>query len=149
MEIILLENVRNLGRLGDKVNVKPGYGRNYLIPRDMAVSATPENMEYFEERRAELEQKAQGVLGTAQKRAEQLVSVAPTIKVLASDEGKLYGSVGINEVRKALSEMGHDIKKHEIILPDGIIHTIGEYDIRLQLHSDVIVDMHISVVVGA
>ena len=148
MEIILLENVLNLGRLGDKVRVKPGYGRNYLIPYGMAVAATAGNLQQFEQRRAELEQKARDTLTNAEKRAEQLATVELTVTALASEEGKLYGSVGVNEICKALLELGHEVKKNEIILPKGAIHEVGQYDIRLQLHSEVRIKMPLEVIAG-
>jgi large subunit ribosomal protein L9 len=98
MEVILLEKIRNLGNLGDKIVVKPGYGRNYLIPNSKAVFATPANLEQFEQRRAQLEKKAEQVLATAQQQAAKLSDVTLVISSIASDEGKLYGSVGINEI---------------------------------------------------
>lgn len=146
MEVILLEKIRNLGGLGDTVKVKSGYGRNFLIPEGKAVSATKANKEVFETRRAELESKAQAVLEAAQKRAEELKEFKLTVEALASDEGKLYGSVSTVEIVKALQDQGHKIEKKEVIMPEGAIHECGEFEIGLQLHSDVSVDIIVDVV---
>jgi large subunit ribosomal protein L9 len=146
MEIILLEKVRNLGNLGDKVNVKSGYGRNFLIPQNKAVFATEKNVEQFEKRRAELEKKAKTDLSTAEQRAAKLNDTNLVVKAMASDEGKLYGSVGVNEIKDALVERSIEVSKREIVMPEGPIHSIGNYVIEVHVHSDVIANLQVEVV---
>lgn len=138
MEVILLEKIANLGDLGDKVTVKPGYGRNYLVPGKKAVPATVENVKIFEERRAELEKAAAEKLAEAKVRAEKIAELGSvTIKSNAGDEGKLFGSVNVAEVADALTAAGVEIAKSEVSMPEGPIRMIGEYDIDIHLHSDV------------
>ena len=137
MQVILLEKVRNLGALGELVHVKPGYGRNFLIPQGKAVFATEQNIELFEKRRSELEKKAAQALKEAEQRAAKLNNVTVKIAAQASDEGKLYGSVGMNEICDALKAMSLDVSKREINLPDGVFHSIGQYEVEVQVHSDV------------
>jgi large subunit ribosomal protein L9 len=137
MELILLEKVRNLGNLGDKVNVKPGYGRNYLLPQGKAVRVNAENLAAFEARRAEYEAKANNLLTDAESRKSKLADVTVTISANASPEGKLYGSVGPREIADALQAAGHDIHKNEVIQGEGPIRHIGEYDVVISLHADV------------
>ncbi|EHL30121.1 50S ribosomal protein L9 [Legionella drancourtii] len=146
MEVILLEKVRNLGNLGDKVEVKSGYGRNFLIPQNKAVFATPKNIELFEQRRAELEKKAQQSLATAEQRAAKLNDITLVISAMASDEGKLYGSVGVNEVKDALVAKNVDVSKREIVMPEGPLHSIGNYVIEVHVHSDVIANLQVEIV---
>ncbi len=148
MEVILLEKVQNLGELGDKVKVKPGYGRNYLVPSGKATPATPENIAAFEQRRAELEKAQAERLGAAEGRAEQLRDATVTIKAKAGTEGKLYGSVGTREIAEAVSATtGVALEKHEVLLPDGALRETGEHEVALHLHSDI--DVSIKVVVEA
>lgn len=138
MEVILLEKIANLGDLGDKVSVKPGYGRNYLVPGKKAVPATDENIKIFEERRAELEKAAAEKLAEAQARANKIAELASiTIKSNAGDEGKLFGSVSVAEIADALTAAGADVSKSEVSMPEGPIRMIGEYDIDIHLHTDV------------
>jgi large subunit ribosomal protein L9 len=137
MELILLEKVRNLGNLGDKVNVKPGYGRNYLLPQGKAVRVNADNLAAFEARRAEYEAKANNLLTDAESRKGKLSDVTVTISANASPEGKLYGSVGPREIADALQAAGHDIHKNEVIQGEGPIRHIGEYDVVISLHADV------------
>ncbi|WP_281646361.1 50S ribosomal protein L9 [Parendozoicomonas sp. Alg238-R29] len=137
MEVILLEKVANLGALGDKVKVKAGYGRNFLVPFGKAVPATKDNVAQFEARRAELEKAANEKLATAQQRAEQLDEIELTITAKAGDEGKLFGSIGTRDLAESISAVGVEVAKSEIRLPAGPIRTIGEFDIALQLHTDV------------
>ena len=137
MELILLEKVRNLGNLGDKVKVKPGYGRNYLLPQGKAVRVNAENLAAFEARRAEYEAKANNLLTDAESRKAKLADVSVTISANASPEGKLYGSVGPREIADALQAAGHDIHKNEVIQGEGPIRHIGEYDVVISLHADV------------
>jgi large subunit ribosomal protein L9 len=137
MELILLEKVRNLGNLGDKVNVKPGYGRNYLLPQGKAVRVNAENLAAFEARRAEYEAKANKLLTDAESRKNKLADVSVTISANASPEGKLYGSVGPREIADALQAAGHDIHKGEVIQGEGPIRHIGEFEVVIALHADV------------
>ena len=137
MELILLEKVRNLGNLGDKVNVKPGYGRNYLLPQGKAVRVNAENLAAFEARRAEYEAKANNLLAGAEGRKSKLADVSVTIAANASPEGKLYGSVGPREIADALQAAGHDIHKGEVIQGEGPIRHTGEYEVQISLHADV------------
>jgi large subunit ribosomal protein L9 len=146
MEVILLEKVRNLGSLGDKVNVKPGYGRNFLIPQNKAVFATEKNIQAFEARRSELEKKAQQSLSTAEQRAAKFNDTTVVIEAQASDEGKLYGSVGANEIKEALDAKSIEISKREIVMPEGPIHSVGDYTVEIHVHSDVIANLQIQIV---
>jgi large subunit ribosomal protein L9 len=146
MEVILLEKVRNLGNLGDKVQVKSGYGRNYLIPESKAVFATPKSIELFEQRRAELEKKAQQSLASAEQRAAKLNDTTLVISAMASDEGKLYGSVGVNEIKDALIAKEIEISKREIVMPEGPLHSIGNFAVEIHVHSDVIANLQIEIV---
>lgn len=147
MEVILLEKVRNLGNLGDKVNVKAGYGRNFLIPGGQAVMATADNLVKFEERRAELEKAMADSLAAAESRAKQLEALAEvTISHQAGDEGKLFGSVTNDDVAKALTAAGAAVEKREVKLPEGPIREVGEHAIDIQLHSDVVQSVTVKVV---
>ena len=146
MEVILLEKVRNLGNLGDKVQVKSGYGRNYLIPQNKAVFATAKNIVQFEQRRSELEAKALQSLSTAEQRAAKLGDITLVISALASDEGKLYGSVGVNEIKDALVERSIDISKREIVMPEGPLHSVGNFVVEVHVHSDVIAHLQLEIV---
>lgn len=145
MQVILLEKIRNLGGLGDVVNVRSGYGRNYLVPQGKAVFASEENAKAFELRRAELEKKAQEQLSLAEAKAEKLKSLTISIEALASDEGKLYGSVGANEISQAINAAGVEINRSEIIMPLGPIQEIGMHTVDVQLHTDVVVTLDIQV----
>ncbi|HAU1246513.1 TPA: 50S ribosomal protein L9 [Legionella pneumophila] len=146
MEVILLEKIRNLGNLGDKVHVKSGYGRNYLIPQNKAVFATEQNIELFEKRRAELEKKAQQALANAEQRAAKLNDTTIVISAMASDEGKLYGSVGVNEIKDALIEKQIEISKREIVMPEGPLHSIGNYVVEVHVHSDVVANLQVEII---
>lgn len=146
MEVILLEKVRNLGNLGDKVSVKSGYARNFLIPQSKAVFATAKSIEQFEQRRAELEKKAQQGLASAEQRAAKLNDITLVIGAMASDEGKLYGSVGVNEIRDALVAKSVEICKREIVMPEGPLHSVGNYVVEIHVHSDVIANLQIEVI---
>ena len=146
MDIILLERVRNLGNLGDEVSVKNGYGRNFLIPQGKAVRATAANREVFEGRRAELEAQAAAQLQAAEDRAAGLAELAVTITARASDEGKLFGSVGSREIADAVTEAGQEVSKDEVLLPVGPLRSIGEFTVDLQLHSDVTASVTVNVI---
>jgi len=146
MEVILLEKIANLGNVGDKVNVKSGYARNYLIPYGKVVMATPANIKKFEEKRAELEKAAQEVLAKAQERAKTLEGLQLTITAHASEEGKLFGSVGPRDIAKVAEVQGVVLEKSEIDMPEGPIHQVGEYEVAAHLHGDVIVKFKVNVV---
>jgi large subunit ribosomal protein L9 len=146
MQVILLEKVHNLGNLGDQVNVKAGHGRNFLIPQGKAAPATAENLAKFETRRAELEAAAQKELATAQARADKLQGMVLEMAVKAGEEGKLFGSIGTRDISEALTAKGTQVVKSEILLPNGVIRQVGEYEIGIQLHSDIRVDVKINVV---
>jgi large subunit ribosomal protein L9 len=138
MDVILLEKIGRLGNLGDQVSVKVGYGRNFLIPSGKAVPATKDNIAAFQARRAELEKLAQEKLDTAQKRAAALQDLKVSICANAGDEGKLFGSVGTQEVAKAITQAsGIAVEKSEIRMPNGAFREIGEYEVTIQLHTDV------------
>ena len=146
MEVILLEKIGKLGELGDKVNVKSGFGRNYLIPQGKAVSATAANVARFEERRAELEAAAAQALSAAQTRAEALEGKDVTISAVAGDEGKLFGSIGARDIADAINATGAEIDKSEVRLPNGVLRNTGEYEIAVQLHSEVAVTVNLKIV---
>src|SRR5690554_865688 len=146
MEVILLENVRRLGNLGDKVTVKGGFGRNFLIPYGKAVPATKENLEQFEQRRAELEKAAAEKLAEAQTRAERLSGKEFQIVSKAGDEGKLFGSIGTRDIADVISASGEEVSKAEVKMPEGPIRNVGEYELDLQLHSEVITTVKVVVV---
>jgi len=146
MDVILLEKVANLGSLGDKVKVKAGYGRNFLLPYGKAVAATADNLKAFEERRAELEKAAAEKLAAAQARGEALEGASVTITSKAGEEGKLFGSIGVRDIADAITATGTDVEKSEVRLPEGPLRVVGEYEIELQLHSDVEVSVKLAVV---
>ena len=146
MHVILLEKIGNLGELGDEVKVKSGFARNFLIPRGKAARATDENRSVFESRRAELEKAANEQLGEASTRAAKLTGVAVTIAVKTGEEGRLYGSVGTQDIVDALLRDGHEVAKREVRLPEGVIRMIGDYEIGLHLHSDLDVTVQVSIV---
>ena len=146
MELILLQKVTNLGNLGDKVNVKPGYGRNFLVPQGKAVPATAANTAEFEARRAEYEAKANNLLSEAESRKAKLEGAEVTITAHASPEGKLYGSVGPREIAEALEAAGHKVGKGEVIKGEGPIRNTGEYDVVISLHADVQTQVKVIVV---
>lgn len=139
MEVILLDNVDNLGGLGDKVSVKSGYGRNFLIPTGRAVPATADNVKEFEARRAELEQQASEKLAAAEARKAQIEALTDgvTITNKAGEEGKLFGSVGTAEIAQACIDAGVDVQKSEVRLPEGPFRVAGEFEVVLHLHADV------------
>lgn len=147
INIILLEKIHNLGQLGDKVSVKPGYWRNYLLPKGKAVLATEENIANVEKKRAELEQAMAEKLAAAKARAESLEGAVVTISAKAAEEGKLYGSLGIRDLVDAiLQTTGIVLEKSEVHLPNGPIRSIGEHDIEIQLHSDIVVSIKVNVI---
>jgi len=137
MELILLEKVLNLGNLGDTVKVKAGYGRNYLVPQGKALPATEKNKTMFEARRAELEAAAAAKLNSAESRQASLSGLVIQITANASDEGKLYGSIGPREIAEAATEMGHPLNKSEVVMGEGPIRVTGEHEVLVHLHADV------------
>ena len=145
MEVILLEKVAKLGELGDKVKVKSGYGRNYLLPFGKALPATSENVARFEAQRAELEARQAEHLVAAKARAEALVEVSVSIAAKAGDEGKLFGSIGTRDIAEAMVKAGHPVEKSEVRLPEGPLRQVGEYVISVSLHPDVSTDVRIVV----
>ncbi len=147
MEVILLDNIGRLGGLGDKVKVKNGYARNFLLPNKKAVLATPENLQKFEAERAQFEAKIAAELKEAQDRADKLTEIGTfTITAMAGDEGKLFGSVGTRDIAEAVCAAGVEIHKSEVRLPEGVIRAVGDYEITVQVHADVKAEITVSVV---
>lgn len=148
MEVILLEKVDNVGALGDKVSVKSGFARNFLIPQGRAVFASPENIKAFEERRAELEQQEADKLAAAEARQTKLVALEEgvTITHKAGEEGKLFGSVGTGDIVAACADAGVEIAKSEVRMPEGAFRVTGEYTVVVHLHTDINVDLKVNVV---
>ncbi|KRG80070.1 50S ribosomal protein L9 [Stenotrophomonas daejeonensis] len=137
MKLILLQKVTNLGNLGDLVDVKPGYGRNFLVPQGKAVPATEANVASFEAKRAEYEAKAKATHDEAEARAAKFADASVTIGAHASTEGKLYGSVGPRDIAEAFTAAGLPLEKSEVILGEGAFRAVGEYDVVIKLHADV------------
>lgn len=147
MKLILLENVYNLGDLGDTVNVRPGYGRNFLLPRGKAVPATAENLEKFESRREELLAQANEKLAAAVARREAIDGVEEVLfEVALSPEGRLYGSINPAEIAGKLTDLGFAVEKAEVDMPDGPIRDPGEYTVNLILHADVQTEVKVRIV---
>ncbi|AFI86648.1 50S ribosomal protein L9 [Aggregatibacter actinomycetemcomitans] len=148
MQVILLDKIAHLGKVGDQVNVKSGYARNYLIPQGKAVMATKANIEHFEARRAELEEKAAKVLAAAVDRAERLEALGSvTIASKAGDEGRLFGSIGTRDIADAITAKGVEVAKSEVRLPNGLIRTLGEHEVTFQFHGEVF--SHLNVIIVA
>ena len=146
MEVILLQKIANLGDIGDRVKVKPGFGRNYLLPGGKATLATPENIRKFESRRAELESRAAADLETARGRAAALEGFKLSITAKAGSEGKLFGSIGTTDIAEACSAAGHRIERAEVRLPGGPIRAVGDHVSTLHLHSDINVEVPLTVI---
>ena len=146
MELILLQKVKNLGNLGDKVNVNPGYGRNFLVPQGKATAATPANIAEFEQRRAEYEAKANQQLAGAEARQAQLADASVTVKANASPEGKLFGSVGPRDIAEAFTAAGIALDKSEVVMGEGPLRHVGEFDVQVHLHADVHATVKVHVV---
>ncbi len=147
MEVILLDKIAHLGGLGEKVTVKSGFARNYLFPQGKAVMATKDNLAAFEARRAELEAKLADVKAAAEARAAQLSALTNvTIATKAGDEGKLFGSVGTRDIADAITAAGVPVAKSEVRMPDGVLRSVGEYDIVVHLHTDVNTTVKVAVV---
>jgi large subunit ribosomal protein L9 len=147
MDVILLENIGNLGNLGDQVSVKAGYGRNFLIPQGKAVPATADNVAQFEARRAELEAAAAEILAAAEARAERINGLdVITITANAGEEGRLFGSVGTRDIADAVTAAGVEVEKSEVRLPEGALRELGEYEVAIQVHGDVTATITLAVV---
>lgn len=145
MQVILLEKIKGLGALGAKVDVKPGFGRNFLIPQGKALPATVRNVADFEVRRAELERQEAEVLAAAEARAAQLAELTVTVSSKAGDEGKLFGSVGNRDIADAVTAAGVAVDKSEVRLPNGPLRHTGEYEIAVQVHSDIMANVKVLV----
>lgn len=146
MEVILLDKVGRLGAIGDKVTVKSGYGRNYLLPQGKAVAATAKNIADFEARRAGLEAAAAAKIAEATSRAEKLAELTVTIAANAGDEGRLFGSIGTRDIADAITAAGVEVAKSEVRLPQGVLREIGQYEIDIQLHAEVIQAVKLAVI---
>ena len=149
MQIILLEKVENLGALGDTVNVRPGYARNFLFPKGKAVPATKANVEQFEARRAELEAQSAAKLADAESRKEKIEEIELSVAVKAGEEGKLFGSLGNRDIADLVTEAGVAVEKAEVRLPEGPIRNVGEFDIAIHLHPEVNAVLKLLVVAAA
>lgn len=145
MEVILLDTVENLGGIGDKVKVRPGYARNYLLPQGKATRATPENIAEFEARRAELEAKAAAVIAEAQARAEKINGLKLVIRAKVGSEGKLFGSVGTVDIAEAAAALGVHIERSELRLAEGPLRMVGEHEVEVHLHSEISVPISVTV----
>ena len=145
MNVILLEKVQNLGSLGDQVSVKSGYARNFLIPKGKAKAATKENVEAFAEIRAELEKAAAAELAVSQGVYENLNGQVVTIEATAGDEGKLFGSIGTQDIADALKASGFDVERRDVRMPEGVLRHVGTYEIDIQLHTDVVASITVEV----
>lgn len=139
MEVILLDKVGKLGNVGDRVDVKAGFGRNFLLPTGKAIAATAANIAEFEAKRAELESAAEGKLAEAESRATKLADLVVTIAANAGDEGRLFGSIGTRDIAEAITAGGVAVAKAEVRLPQGTLREVGEYAVDVQLHTDVTV----------
>src|SRR5687767_8160071 len=146
MDIILMQKVANLGNIGDRVKVKAGYGRNFLLPQGKATLATAENIAKFEARRAEFEKSAKEELSNAQARAAKLDGIKLQLTAKAGGEGKLFGSIGTTDVAEALRKAGHTVERSQVRMPNGPIRQAGEHVVQLHLHTDVNVDLPLIIV---
>ncbi len=146
MEVILLQKVANLGNIGDRVKVRSGFGRNFLLPQGKATLATPENVARFETRRGELERLAREHLQSAGDRAGALKDFKLTIQAKAGTEGKLFGSIGTSDIAEASTRAGFHIERSEVRLPSGPLRMLGEHVVNLHLHADIDVPLHVSII---
>lgn len=137
MQVILKEDVINLGTVGDLVTVKAGYARNYLLPKQQAVLVTEDNLKELAERRAKLEVEAQAVLEAAQAKSQKMSDISLNLKAQAHENGKLFGSINIADIQKALADLGHVVEKRELHIDQGVVRSLGGYEVIVQLHSDV------------
>jgi len=146
MDVILLQKVANLGNIGDRVKVRSGYGRNYLLPQGKATLATPGNVARFEARRDELEKLAREHLSSAQERAAAMKDFKLTITAKAGTEGKLFGSIGTSDIAEAATKSGFKVERSEVRMPNGPLRTVGEHSVGLHLHADIDVPLTVSIV---
>ena len=146
MEVILLQKVANLGNIGDRVKVRSGFGRNFLLPQGKATLATAENVARFEERRAELERAAREHLSSAEERAVAMKDFKLTVRAKAGTEGKLFGSIGSSDIAEAVTREGFKIERSEVRLPSGPLRMLGEHTVNLHLHADIDVPLHVTIV---
>ena len=146
MEVILLQKVANLGNIGDRVKVKSGYGRNFLLPKGKATVATADNIAKFESRRAEIEKAAKVDLDAAQARATKLEGLKLTLTAKAGGEGKLFGSIGTTDIADGIRKAGHEIERSEVRLPNGPIRQAGEHVVQVHLHTDLTIDLPVVII---
>src|ERR1700750_3103054 len=146
MEVILLQKVANLGNIGDRVKVRSGFGRNFLLPQGKATLATPENIARFEARRTELERQARERLSPAPERAEAIKDFKLTIHAKAGTEGKLFGSIGTSDIAEAATRAGFNVERSEVRMPNGPLRTVGEHTVGLHLHADIVVPLTVLIV---
>jgi large subunit ribosomal protein L9 len=146
MEVILLQKVANLGNIGDRVKVKTGFGRNFLLPHGKATLATPDNVARFEARRSELESAAHEHLSSAEQRAAAMKEFKLVISAKAGTEGKLFGSIGTSDIAEAATKAGHKVERSEVRLPNGSLRTVGEHTVNLHLHADIDVPLAVTIV---
>jgi large subunit ribosomal protein L9 len=146
MEVILLQKVANLGNIGDRVKVRSGFGRNFLLPQGKATLATPENIARFEARRAELERLAREHLSSAEERSAAMKDFKLTIHAKAGTEGKLFGSIGTSDIAEAATRAGFKVERSEVRLPAGPLRVLGEHTVNLHLHADIDVPLHVTIV---
>ena len=146
MQVILMEKIAKLGELGDLVTVKPGYGRNFLLPQKKAVPATPDNIELYEQKRAELQALEEGRLAEARERATTIEEARLSISVKSGEEGRLYGSVGTRDLAEAAEKVGLVLNKSEIRMPEGPIRELGEHEVVVHLHAEVDAKLQVEVV---
>ena len=146
MDVILLQKVANLGNIGDRVKVRSGYGRNFLLPQGKATLATADNVARFEARRAELEKAAREHLVSANERAEAMKDFKLTIQAKAGTEGKLFGSIGTADIAEACQKVGFNVERSEVRMPNGPLRTIGDHVVHLHLHADVDVQLPVTIV---
>ena len=146
MEVILLQKVANLGNIGDRVKVRSGFGRNFLLPQGKATLATPENIARFEARRAELERVAREHLSSAEERSAAMKDFKLTVHAKAGTEGKLFGSIGTSDIAEAATRAGFNVERSEVRLPHGPLRMVGEHSVNLHLHADVDVPVQVTIV---
>lgn len=146
MEVILLQKVANLGNIGDRVKVRSGFGRNFLLPQGKATLATPDNIARFEARRAELERLAREHLTSAEERAAAMKDFKLTIRAKAGTEGKLFGSIGTADIAEAVTREGFNVERSEVRLPTGPLRMVGEHTVSLHLHADIDVPLQVTIV---
>ena len=148
MEVILKEDIKNLGEIGDVVSVKPGYGRNFLVPQGKAVFATADNLKNLEQQKEELRKKQEGELSLLREKAQTFEGLKLTIEANVTEEGTLYGSIGTIDIANAANEKGIELERSYINMPEGPIKTIGSHDVELLFHPEIQVSINVEVVGG-